>query len=79
MFCHLFKLLFDVCVCLQFELSASVGPVNQEESLLRVHLLDQYGSFLVVPHLLHIIEVAAAIPSKFQINYSKPPFKITSG
>lgn len=74
MFCHLFKLLFEVCVCLQFELSASVGPVNQEESLLCVHLLDQYGSFLVVPHLLHRTEAAGTIPSTFQINYNKPSF-----
>lgn len=49
--CNLFKLLLDVCVCLQLELSAGVRPVHQEEPLLGVHLLDQNGCFLVVPHL----------------------------
>lgn len=48
---NLFKLLLDVCVRLQFELSACIWPVHQEESLLGVHLLYQYGCFLVVPHL----------------------------
>lgn len=48
---HLFKPLFDVCVCLQLELPASVGPVDQEKPLLGVHLFDQDGCFLVVPHL----------------------------
>lgn len=51
MLCDLFKLLLDVCVGLQFELSAGVRPVHQEEPLLGVHLLDQNGCFLVVPHL----------------------------
>lgn len=51
MLCDLFELLLDVCVCLQFELSAGVRPVHQEEPLLCVHLLDQNGCFLVVPHL----------------------------
>lgn len=50
-FHHLFKPLFDVRVCLQLELSARVGPVHEEEPLLGVHLFDQYGCFLVVPHL----------------------------
>lgn len=48
---HLFKPLFDVCVCLQLELPASVGPVDEEKPLLGVHLFDQDGCFLVVPHL----------------------------
>lgn len=49
--CYLFKLLLDVCVCLQLELSARVWSVYQKEPLLGVHLLDQYGSFFVVPCL----------------------------
>lgn len=48
---HLFKPLFDVRVCLQLDLSAGVGPVHEEKPLLGVHLFDQYGCFLVVPHL----------------------------
>lgn len=48
---HLFKPLFDVRVRLQLELSAGVGPVHEEKPLLGVHLFDQYGGFLVVPHL----------------------------
>lgn len=51
MLCNLFKFLLDVCVCLQFELSACIWPVHQEEPLLGVDLLHQYGRFLVVPHL----------------------------
>lgn len=51
LFYHLFKPLFDVCVCLQFELSASVGPVHEEKPLLGVHLFHQDGCFLIVPHL----------------------------
>lgn len=48
---NLFKLLLDVCVRLEFELSAGVRPVHQEEPLLGVHLFDQYGCFLIVPRL----------------------------
>lgn len=51
LFHHLFKPLFNVRVRLQLELSARVGPVHEEEPLLGVHLFDQYGCFLVVPHL----------------------------
>lgn len=51
MFSHLFKPLLDVCVCLQFELSACVGPVHEEKPLLGVHLFHQDGRFLIVPHL----------------------------
>ena len=48
---YLLKLLLDVSVCLQFELPARVGPVDEEQPLLGVHLFDQNGRFLVVPHL----------------------------
>lgn len=48
---NLFKLLLDVSVRLQFELSARVRPVNQEQPLLGVHLFDEDRCFLVVPHL----------------------------
>lgn len=48
---HLLKLLLDVCVRLQLELPARVGPVDQEQPLLAVHLFDQDGCLLVVPHL----------------------------
>lgn len=51
LFSHLFKPLLDVCVCLQFELSACVGPVHEEKPLLGVHLFHQDGRFLIVPHL----------------------------
>jgi len=51
MFCDLLELLLDVRVHLQLDLFASVWPVNQEEPLLRVHLFNQDGGFLVVPHL----------------------------
>lgn len=51
LFYHLFKPLLDVCVCLQFELSAGVGPVHEEKPLLGVHLFHQDGCFLIVPHL----------------------------
>ena len=61
---HLFKLFLDVCICLQFELSASVRPIHEEEPLLGVHLLDQYGCFLVVPHLkMKWIQVVIKGPS----------------
>ena len=49
--CDLFKLLLDVGVRLQFDLSAGVRPVHQEQPLLSVHLFDKYGRFLVVSHL----------------------------
>lgn len=49
--CYLFELLLDVRICLQLELSACVWSVHQKEPLLGVHLLDQYGSFFVVPRL----------------------------
>lgn len=45
---NLFKLLFDVCIRLQLELPARVGPVHQKEPLLGVHLLHQDGRFFVV-------------------------------
>lgn len=52
--CNLFKLLLDVCISLQLELPARVGPVHQKEPLLGVHLLDQYGRFFVVPRLIKV-------------------------
>lgn len=54
LFHHLFKPLFDVCICLQFDLSAGVGPVHKKKPLLGVHLFYQDGCFLIVPHLKEI-------------------------
>lgn len=48
---NLFKFLLEVCVRLQFDLPAGVGPVHQEQPLLSVHLFDKDGRFFVVPHL----------------------------
>ena len=48
---YLFKPLLVVHVGLQFELLAGVGPIHQEQPLLWVQLLHQYGRLPVVAHL----------------------------